>query len=754
MNNIHIKSLFITVLILCVVQLSAQTIIGTVFSQESNGKQTVPGATVYFSESRTGTTTDIHGKFSLKKEGNRKEYLIVRFVGYEPDSILVEGKRNVSLEFVLTESHHQLDEVVVSANRSGTVFSAMTPLKTELITQSGLMKMACCNLSESFENSATVTVGFTDAVSGAKQVQLLGLSGIYSQMQAENIPTLRGLASTYGWSYTPGLWLESIQISKGASSVVNGYESITGQINLEYRKPNTTEPLFVNLYYDDASRYEGNLSAAVKVSDKLWTGLMLHGSSESKEHDRNGDTFLDMPKTKLVNAYNRWFYLDQEKGIQSRTGIRFLHETRQGGQHFHEGSAPLFETFITNRNFTVDNKTGIAVGDKEGQSIGIINSFTMHEQDSEFGMKSFEGKQVSTYSNLMFASFIGTTAHRYTTGVSFTYDNYDTFYLDSLSFNNTPRTSLGRTEIVPGAYAEYTYSYADHLTFILGMRMDYNSKYGWLATPRTNIRYNIGDFVILRASAGRGYRSPNVISDNIGLMASSRKFYVEDISSLDIESAWNLGGNITVYVPVWSGRRMTLSLDYFHTVFDNQAIVDIERDRHAVYFYNLEGRSYANAVQADLSMTLFKGFDLFAAFRYNNNKITYSDGTHHYEVDKPLVSSYRGLINLSYATNFKRWAFDVTAQLNGPSRIPGLNGYGSENERSEMFPVYFAQISKNSKRFDIYLGVENLLDYTQKDPIYGWDDPFGRQFDSSLIWGPLMGRKIYCGIRLRIGKLY
>lgn len=744
---------------------TSQTLSGHVFSQNEKGKkEPIESASVFFTGTGTATTTAPDGSFTIKKNGSGSSYLVATFFGYGSDTLLISDHTKGPVEFLLKESI-ELQELVITANQQGTYMSRLTPRKTELITKTGLSKMACCNLSESFENSATVTVGFTDAVSGAKQVQLLGLSGIYSQMLAENIPTMRGLASTYGWSYTPGTWLESIQISKGASSVVNGYESITGQINLEMEKPNTSDPLFINLYADHAGRYEANVTAATKVAKDLWTSLLLHGSTESKEHDGNGDGFMDQPTSELVNVYNRWFYLS-ENGIQSRTGFKFLYETREGGQHSGHLTEPVntssshYRTNIENRNFTVENKTGFPVGNKEGQTIGIINSFTHHEQHSEFGRKTYGGKQNSFYSNVLFTSAIGEdNSHRYTVGASFSYDDYKTQFQDLLQPEgsepvHTALTDLNKKEVVPGAFAEYTYSFLEKFTFIAGFRGDHNSKYGWLFTPRANLKYNITDDIIVRASAGRGYRSPLILAENIGLLGSSRKFHVENIDRLAMEEAWNYGGNIAFSIPIWDNRNVSLSLDYFHTEFQNQAVVDIERDRNSVFFYNLEGRSYADVWQVDLSVEPFRGFDIYTAFRYNNTQVTFTDadGTL-YQKEMPLSSRFRGLANASYATKLKRWVFDVTAQINGPARIPGLNGYASEVKESPVFPIYFAQVTKNSKRFDVYLGVENLLDYTQPDPIRNYDLPFSKDFDSSLIWGPLMGRKVYLGVRIRIGDL-
>ncbi|MDR0560464.1 MAG: TonB-dependent receptor [Prevotellaceae bacterium] len=727
---------------------NVKNITGHVYTVNSSGaKEPLEGAIVYLSDSKKGTASGVEGKYSIEAPAG-EEYLIASLIGFVSDSLKVSG--DGVADFVLVEKGLMLEETVIVARRQGTYFSKIAPAKVEVISQTGLMKLACCNLGESFENSASVTVGFTDAVSGAKQIQLLGLSGIYSQMMSENIPTMRGLASTYGWNYVPGSWMEGIQISKGASSVVYGYESVSGQINLDFKKPNHSEPFFMNLYADATGRYEANISAATKVvPDRLWTGLLAHASTEMLEHDENKDGFMDIPKAKLFNLYNRWYYENPEKGVESKTGIKFLNEIRNGGQM--SSVQNRYTTDIENTNINVYNKTGFAFG-KEGQSLGIINSFTRHTQSSEFGLKKFDGAQNTMYSNLLFASYINNTSHQYTAGASFLYDSYKMSYQDKLPYNTLTDINLDREEFVPGVFAQYTYSYLDRFTFILGARSDYNSRFGWLFTPRTNVKYNITDAVVFRASAGKGYRSPSVIAENIGLMASSREFDAAAIKNLDIENAWNYGTNLTFYIPTWNENKLVLSIDYFRTDFINQSVIDIERDPDKVFFYNLNGKSYANAWQADLTFAPFKGMEIFAAYRFNDTKITTGDGNSSYLLEKPLTSRYRALLNVSYATNFRKWVFDLTAQLNGKTRLPSMNGYSREVNTSPAFPIYFAQVTKNTKYFDVYAGVENIFDYRQKNPIVMPDKPFDRGFDSSLIWGPLMGRRIYAGIRLRIGS--
>jgi hypothetical protein len=526
---------------------------------------------------------------------------------------------------------------------------------------------------------------------------------------------------------------------------------------MEFVKPETTDPLSVNVYYDNDKHLEGNLTSALQLGERWWTGLFVSGLRGKEVHDDNGDNFLDMPKTEYINIYNRWLYADHEHGVQSRTGVKFFYEDRRAGQdslcHKKHGvpyqGIELFETAILNHHFTAENKTGFALDEGDGGSLGLITAFTHHEQGLRFGRKTFGGMQNSWYANLLFTS-PSTAMHRYTAGASFTGDFFRTSFEDRLEFNLTPLTPIGRTELVPGVFGEYTWEHPAGVLLVAGVRTDYNSRFGWLVTPRLNLKYTPAGYLTFRASAGRGYRSPNALSENFGLMASSRRFDVDGIDSLDIERAWNVGGNITITVPIADERDAIVSFDYFRTTFQNRFVADMERDRHAVFFYNGTGSS-ADAFQVDLSLSPLRGLDLYAAFRYNTNHITYAGGT---VVEQPLISQYRGLVNVSYATPLRRWVIDLTAQLNGPTRLPKQNGYNSEDRYTPAYPVYFAQLTKNGKYLDIYGGVENILGYTQTadpvPPVQGFEQPFEQDFDASQVWAPLWGRRIYVGIRFRI----
>ena len=732
------------------------TVTGRVFTLDNTGKQQpLDFASVYWLGSSSLVMTNSKGEFSIQRLSDNSSKLIASLTGYSSDTLDItpEAKEVV---FILNEGM-MLESANVSGRKRGSFISKLAPVKAEVITMEGLSKMACCNLAESFENTATISVGYSDAVSGARQIRMLGLAGTYTQMLDENIPTSIGLASTYGLSYTPGPWLESIQISKGTTSVINGYESIAGQINMEHRKPDRSAPLFVNLFASSEERYEANIVSAVQLNENLSTAVFAHGSVDTKLHDNNDDSFADMPKVRQLNVGNRWLY-KLPNSWQLRFGLGFLDERREGGQvsHTNMSSSPLYKTQIDNRHFNAYTKLGIPFN-RESTSLGLIASYHYHDEDAKYGDlqpngagKFFSGDESNLFTNLIFQSAFGNAdQHKYSIGASYRYDKTTSLYNDRLLLYNIGQTiDFGKDESTVGAFAEYTYSPGEHLSLIIGTRYDYNNLYGSLFTPRAHLKYSFLENSTMRVSAGRGYRSAYVIPDNMGILASSRQLIV-DPKNLEMEEAWTYGLSFTQTFTLSGARTAMFSIDAFRSDFRHQVVVDTERDASGVYVYNLDGDSYANAFQIDFSIDPIERFTIFATFRYTDTKMTMSHG----KVEKPLVDRYKGLINLAYATKFEKWKFDITAQLNGKSRVPTRDGNMDSSTYSEVYPMFYAQVTRKFKRFDVYLGAENIGNYTQKDPIIDPQNPFGSQFDASTVWGPLMGRKFYMGIRLTLGQI-
>ena len=773
--------------------LSALAVCGTLNAQDLRGvvrdadKQPLIGASVYWAGTTIGAGTDAQGAFQLHRvKGYDK--LVASYLGYINDTIRVESGVD-KVEFTLRSEGVALEDVVVEGNLSGNFVKRDGIVKGEMISFAGLCKMACCNLAESFENSASVTVGYSDAISGARQIKMLGLAGTYTQILDENRPIMRGLSAPYGLSYTPGMWLNSIQVSKGVASVTAGHEAITGQINLEHRKPTDDERLFVNLYLDDELRPEANISTAFPVTKdkKLSSVILLHGSmdTDARKMDHNHDHFRDLPKSDQINVANKWLY-SADNGTQVRWGWKFVQENRLGGMLDFKNTAamredmaenwdrkpmPLYGSHIRNRNANGYIKIGMPVGpsvydpdeqDEMRSNLAFVADFDHFDEDAYFGLNTYEGNQNAAALNLMYNHYF-TYRSSLIVGVQGHLDYYREKLLNPtpwIAANSVRNYDFDRNEREAGAYAEYTYAIKDKFSVVAGLRGDYNHYYDrFFLTPRGHLKWNITPSTTLRASGGLGYRSTNVITDNIGVLATGRAitFLDNESGKFDfrkfdrMEKALTVGGSLTQTFGLVNPGDATLSFDYFRTQFYNSVVADQEMYADRIVFYDTDGRSYTDTYQIDFSWSPVERLDIFATFRYTDSEMTIKrPGGGSARVERPLVSQYKTLLNIQYATKFRRWVFDATAQLNGPARIPTQDGDLANDSYSPRYPMFYAQVSRKVGKFDIYAGCENIADYRQKDPILHADNPYSVGFNSMNVWGPLMGRKFYVGLRFNL----
>ena len=755
----------------------AQTLQGSVFYKNPNGKtEPLPFAQVYHMEKARLIETDANGQFSLNLTD--RATLVATYVGYTRDTVVVEPG-TAEAKFYLS-GENDLDESKVTAMQS--TLPKMKSIKTEVITAAGLCKMACCALAESFENSASVTVGYADAVTGARQIKLLGLSGTYTQMLDENRPVMRGIAAPFGMSFVPGQWLESIQIAKGPSSVINGLEAITGQINMEHRKPTDETPLFIQLYGSSDAMFEGNIASAIQFNEKWSVINMAHVGGTASKMDHNQDGFRDEPEDLQLNFTSRWLYY-APSGMQIRFGGRFINDDRLGGQmnatkdntvNVRNG---IWGSNIKNRGINGYFKIGVPLNEENTANIALVADFNHHEFDAFFGMKEYDARQNSAFANLIYQNEINET-HKVEFGATWQFDDLNQVYgqyQDPLSSYHNPREDFSRRENAISGFAEYTLTPGDSFTFVGGLNLQYNSLHGWLFAPRANVRWAPADWVTLRALGGRGYRTANIFTDNLGIFSTGKDFFAPDmqLSDLDLlEDAWTWGGNVTFYLPFGAEDTDTyLSFDYFRNDFNRQVIVDPETSSPlGIAFYNLDGKSYTNTYQVDFSVNPLERFNITATFRYTDAKVTLRDKG---LVERPMTSRYKGVLNMQYATAMSKWTFDFTAQINGPMRLPKYAAQVWKMETSPVFPMLYAQITRKFKGIDVYAGVENILGFRQHDAIICADHPFSPNynvwldgastdiyrmptasevFDASNVWGPLMGTKFYLGLRYTLWK--
>ena len=647
-----------------------------------------------------------------------------------------------------------LEATVLVARQRGNTLSKYTPNRVETITAAGLCKMACCNLAESFENSASVTVGYSDAVTGARQIRLLGLSGIYTQMLDENRPVMRGLASPFGLAYVPGQWLESIQIAKGVTSVINGVESLTGQINMEHRKPTDEKPLFLNAVIMNDTKADFNVASSLQLGENWSTVLLGHISGNGMEMDQNRDGFMDDPRSLQLNFANRWLYYSPD-GTQVRFGIKALRDARQGGQL--SSIENPWQSDIVNTSFNAYTKVGVPLCEDNSRNIAAVLDYTYYNMDSSFGASSYLASQQSGFLNLLYQNEINEN-HRFTAGAGSTID----LFSEDLLKGTAALKDLRTLEANAGIFGEYTYKNGEVFSLIAGLRGEWYKDNGIQVSPRLTVKYSPVEDIVIRANAGRGLRYSNPLSDNIGVFSTGKEFVTPGSASWNyrhtLEDAWTGGGNITWYFPI-ADEKAWLSFDYFRSQFVNQAVVDYEYEANRIAFYTLEdinakGKSWSDTYQLDFSCEPLERFNITLTGRYTDSRMMTAHGL----VERPMTSRYKAVLNLQYSSNLSKWIFDFTASLNGSARVYNFMESLTDAEgnllypdgQTPAYPLLYFQVTRRFKGLDVYVGGENLTNYTQKNLIIG--DPSAENFDASCVWGPLMGARIYAGLRFTLWK--
>lgn len=737
---------FLLLLTVCTTA-AGELVRGVVRSREANGAfSPVAGANVFWLGTTHGTSTDPDGAFSLPGETSTR-LLVIRHAAFVPDTITVGN--TTDLQITLQPLVHEVEGVQTTGERSGIAIDYLSAAPVQRITSKELAKAACCNLSESFETNPSVDVSFTDAITGTKQIEMLGLSGIYTQTSLENMPYIRGLTSNVGLSFIPGPWIRGINVSKGVGAVANGYESITGQIDVDLRKPNDDEEkrFFLNMYGNNDQRLEGNLNFRQALGEHWSMMTLLHASTQKMAIDRNSDRFVDMPLFSTFNAIQRWGF-HTETGWEGQFVLQYVRDEKEGGtgRDGVQAADRMFHYDTRTQYIRVSGKTGHVFEGRPYQSVGVQWSLGRYTASSVYGPRSYDGTEETGYLNVIYQSMIGSTEHTFRTGASFLFDRFNEQFA---------RTPYERTERVPGVFFEYTYKPLDELTVVAGLRADQHNAYGTMITPRFHVRYAPDEDWVLRVSGGRGYRTASIFAENATVFASSRTVSIDATRSfgygLDQEIAWNTGGNITHYFLV-DYRQATVSLDVYHTFFERQVVADLDSRPREVRFASIANGSYANSVQLELNLQPVERLETRLAYRYLDVRQNLGGVW----LQRALNAQHRALLNIAYSTEQEvaddpRTAYDLTVQWFGPKRIPSTTSNPADKQarpESPAFAMVNAQVARTLLAgLELYIGVENMFDFRQDDPILDATSPASPFFDASLIWGPLGGRMVYAGLR-------
>ena len=730
--------------------LFSQTTFTGMLMDKNNPKDNlgVEGATVHWLGTNVSAVTNKKGWFVIAYKPEYKK-LVINYLGFRTDTITIKSLKPIH-HFLTTES--ELEEVTLRSRRKATQKSFFATTNVFTVNSDELLKAACCNLAESFETNPSIDVSFSDALTGTKQIQMLGLTSPYLLISQENIPSVRGASQVFGLTFTPGTWVESIQITKGAGSVVNGFESISGQINAELVKPFSDNKFFFNAYSSLNGRLELNTHFNERVSDKWQTGLYVHGNYRGEKFDRNKDNFLDAPLANQINVMNRWQFTDAEKGWVSFINIRFLTDEKQTGEiNFNpdtdKGTTNAWGSEIDTKRFETSAKLGYVFPELPFQSIGFQMAYSNHQQDSYFGLNVYDIQHQSVYSNIIFNSIIGDTRNKFKTGINFTYDKFEEL-VNTLDFS--------REENAFGAFFEYAFDNLDNFSLTAGLRVDTHNLLGTFVTPRLHLRYAPWEKGVIRASVGRGKRSANIFAENQQLFASSRQINIDDVGGniygLNPEIAWNYGVSYLQKFNLFE-KKGDVTFDFYQTSFQNQVIVDWENPQE-ISFYDLDGKSIANSFQVEVNYSLAKNLNLRTAYKYFDISTDFKSGN----LQKPMQPENRFFANLSYETELQenngQWKFDVTFNNIGKQRLPSTASNPVQyqlSEYSDPYQLLNSQITKVfSSKFEMYIGAENLTNVQQKNPILASDAPFGVNFDSTIIYSPIFGRAVYAGLRYKI----
>jgi outer membrane receptor for ferrienterochelin and colicins len=721
---------------------TTRTVTGIVNLLNNQGKKTPAiGATVRIivdstitktSQQTKGTTTNKNGEFSFTN-ALANSLIVASFLGYNSDTL---SASQLPLEFTLRETSVDSKGVLVEADK--TSFSN-ADVKTELITQKKLEQSACCSLAESFEKSPSVEVTFNDPATGSKTIQLLGLSGLYTQLLTETVPSIRGISVSQGLDFVPGPFIESISISKGATSVANGYEGMAGQINIEYKKPQRDIPFFANAYVNSMARTELNLTGAKQLGEK-WSGmLMVHGSTFNHQTDGNNDGWIDMPLFNKVNVVGRIYHEDE---VEFQFVGKALYDEHLGGTMTHGEHAnhltSRYEVETTVRRAEFFSKVALknVFNEYDDRDLALIVSGSTTRFVSAFGDRYYNGNQQTINAKLIAIKELTETT-RMSFGLSYLMDVYDERFL---------QRPFTRTESVPGAFAEITYTAIPKLTLVAGIRADHHSMFGGMITPRAHAKYDLSELTSIRASVGSGMRVANPVSDNLSSFINNRSVFIDSV--LRPERAWNFGFSFNTNNETF-GIPWTFDVEFFRTQFSNQVVVDLDANVRSVSIANLQGASFSNSALAQFTFTPITSFDVALSYRLIDARLT----TGGILQERAMLSPHRVLSTLSYQLKDYGWQFDATLIWNSGGRLPSTQANPESFRKASEFPSFFrmnTQIQKRWESFDVYLGVENLTNFIQPNPIISPMNPQSPYFDASMIWGPLDNRMIYMGVRWRV----
>ncbi|MBI5404001.1 MAG: carboxypeptidase-like regulatory domain-containing protein [Ignavibacteriae bacterium] len=744
------KVLALLVMLACVGSLHSQVnqneVKGVVYGLTGNIKEPLEGAVIKWIGTRKGTLTEKDGKFSIEADKISDRRFVVIFVGYKTDTVEVGDKNFIEISILNNAS---TKTIVVEGQVNSSFIDDHDHSKTEVITSAELKKDACCDLSGCFGKNASVDVTVTDILTNTKELKVLGLEGSYTQILVDNMPIMTGLVTKYGVTSIPGTLIDRINISKGSNSVIQGYESISGIMNVMLKDYSTSEKVLMNGFLNSALESQLNLNTSAKL--KKWNTLFAFQTvQESRKVDDNGDGFLDAPLTRRYMFYNKWKYGSPEDSTNTNAviGLRYLDERRIGGQKNFDYNSNLGSSTVYGQTVNLHNGDAYArinqlLGNQSQIKVYLNGGF--FNQTSYYGATLYEGKQRNFNINALyeFPVFEHSTLRF---GSSYKYENINEDVKFLSASTKTYAGNYEKNESVPGVYTEGSFELEQlKLSFIGGVRVDFHNEHGTIPTERFLVKYQISDKTIARASFGTGFRTVNPYSEYPSFLGSGKD--IRGIRNIQPERTINYGIDLLQYFVI-GGLSGNVNVDFYKTVFSNKVIAECDAMPYMYMFTNFSDAG-SNVFQVESSVNFLQQLDFKLAYKFID-LYYYKNGA---RLEQPFNSKHRVLMGITYTYPGNSWILNYYLQWFGKQSIPSTAKYPVQYQvpsESDAYAMMNIQFTKNFRLFEFYTGIENLLNYTQPNPIISADNPFDKNFETGYVWGPTRGREIYFGIRYMI----
>lgn len=747
----------------CISQTHGQGMIKATLTYDSSGVyMPVAGIKVTVLPENKETYTDEKGRFTFKHLGKSddKSMLIFHYANNSSDTLFFIPARDKP-DFIASDKYLVSIRRMSTANiirpRVASSINSRGIQKIEILNEEEFKKAACCTLSESFEANNTVEVSNADGVSGIRQVEMLGLAGKYVLMTRDNIPVIRGLNVLTGLNQIPGPMVSGVHIAKGAGPVTAGFEGLTGGLNYALKAEPKDPKLFVNGYFNSQMRAEGNVIVNSKIDSRTNNYTYLYYGSQLKTHDQGGDGFTDIPLYKRIYVGNQIRHHGRK--AEGQLGMSYMQDNREGGDihNFHHPSTTQlrFKFNMEETRAEVFGKLGIFLNEDGSKSIGNIFSVSRNTSDAVLNNlinRRYHGEQNS----LNYTGLYGSPDERkWSTkiGVNVNYDEVKEVLQDIEIGIYRPQ----RKELSIGAFHELVFK-NERMTWLMGNRLDRNNIYGLLYTPRLHFKYDINKLQQLHLQAGLGRRTPWILAENLPWLINNRSIVTTQITgntpeafyigaySMPQELAWNAGASYTLHGMAF-GFPATVSLDAYYTYFEQQIVVDRDRDPSLLIIEAQQGNQ-TTLGQIDVTFIPLRRMEVKLSYRYVNSQ----QNLGYKEQIQAMQSQHRGLVVLNYQTRNK-WYFDGIGQFNSPKRLPSTIQLPEEQQKETHSPAYVIlnlQIRKNLKSWEFYAGAENLLNVRQNQPYLNTVVGNTQYFDAAFAWGPTMGRNFYAGFRFSL----